>query len=146
MQALLHPDNTIFHGPNSIDHFNHFSLDEVIREMRTSAPDVISLLSTLKIGRSDRHDDQHTRLLTQLRVMSSLCTLLKGRSIKVLGLQLLLTFMLLARATSKQVCIVKLIVVMWVQTLLYIDYTQKMVHTCRSYLFSTTPVYVCHTQ
>ena len=103
MQSLLHYGNTVFHGPNSIDHFNSFSLEEILREMRTSAPDVISLFSTL--GRSDRHDDTDTHLLTQLRVMSSLCTLLKGRSTKVLGVQLLLTFMLLARATSRQVYI-----------------------------------------
>jgi hypothetical protein len=33
-----------------------------------------------------------------------LCALMKGRSRTVLGMQLLITFMLIARATSRQVC------------------------------------------
>lgn len=41
-------------------------------------------------------------------MITSLCTLLKGRSIRVLRVQLLLTFMLIARATNKQVRALKI--------------------------------------
>ena len=102
MHRALHTSNAIFHGPNSIDNFENFSLDTVLQEVREHAPDVFSLFSAL--ARLDRHDEDHnTAHLSQLRVVMALCTLLKGRSTKVLGIQLLISFMLVTRATSKQV-------------------------------------------
>ena len=105
VQALLHPHMLCYHGPNTMDHLTSFSIDTVLQELRTNAPDVMELLSTLaRTGRFEEGDadDQHAHTAT-LRTVTSLCTLLKARSVKVLGLQLLLTFMLIARATSKQV-------------------------------------------
>ena len=67
------------------------------------------------IGKTDRHDDPDHAQVTQLQSDSSLLNLLKCRSIKVLGVQLLLMFMLNAQATSKQVR--KLIIVV-----AYIDF------------------------
>jgi hypothetical protein len=102
MHSALHTSNAIFHGPNSISHFEKFSLDLILGEVHEHAPDVLSLFSAL--ARLDRHDEnQDTAHLSQLRVVTALCTLLKGRSTKVLGVQLLITFMLIARATNKQV-------------------------------------------
>lgn len=102
MQRALHADNTVVHGPNTIEHFGSFSIDTVIQDLKQCAPDVYRLFSQL--ARTDRHDDeQESSCISQLRAVTSLCTLLKGRSTKVLGVQLLITFMLLARATSRQV-------------------------------------------
>ena len=108
MHRALHTSNAIFHGLNSIEHFESFSLERVLQELHEYAPDVLSLFSAL--ARIDRHDeDQDSSHLSQLRVVTALCTLLKGRSTKVLGIQLLITFMLVARATSKQVrCCIKI--------------------------------------
>ena len=102
MHKALHTSNATFQGPNSIEHFESFSVDQVCHELNKYAPDVLSLFSTL--ARVDRHDeDEDSSRLSQLRAVTALCTLLKGRSTKVLGVQLLITFMLVARATSKQV-------------------------------------------
>ena len=63
------------------------------------APDVYHLFRRLArkgIDDSDENTDA-------LKPVIALCTLLKGRSIRVLGVQLLLMFMLIARATSKQI-------------------------------------------
>ena len=102
MHRALHTSNAIFHGPNTIDHFESFSLDQVLQELNKCAPDVLGLFSGL--ARVDRHkEDEDSSRLSQLRSVTALCTLLKGRSTKVLGVQLLIAFMLVARATSKQV-------------------------------------------
>lgn len=55
------------------------------------------------IGGSDQLADSDITQVTQLRSVLSLLTLLKCRSVKVLGVQLLITFMLITRATSRQV-------------------------------------------
>ena len=100
MSQLLCPDFSVFHGPNTIDHFHQFSVDAVIAELQSNAP--AELFTVL--GQSSRHSEaDHLAKLSQLRVMSSLTTLLKCRSVQALGVQLLLTFMLIARSTSKQV-------------------------------------------
>lgn len=106
MQSLLRPDLLCYHGPDSIGHLEHFSLDTLIEECKVNAPDVLDLIKTL--GNCSRHDDEsdeHLQIAT-LRSTMALCTLLKCRSVKVLGLQLFITIMLIARATSKQVCII----------------------------------------
>ena len=97
----------MYHGPDTLQHFQSFSIDEVLREIRTHAPDVLHLFQV--IGKPDRHDDPEVARVSQIMLVSSMATLLKCRSIKVLGAQLLLTFMLIARATSKQVKLSKLI-------------------------------------
>ena len=105
MQRLIDPMMISYHGPNTVDNFANFSLDAVMAELRTNAPDVVELLSHL--ARCERFEegitDSNQEHIATLRSTTALCTLLKGRSIKVLGLQLLLSFMLIARATSKQV-------------------------------------------
>ena len=91
-----------FHGPDTVDHFHSFSLDTVIAELHTPAPDVVELFQQLAKG--DRFkDDDELSLTVQMRSTTALCTLLKGRSVKMLGLQLLFSFMLIGQAASKQV-------------------------------------------
>ena len=98
---MLNPSRMVYHGPDTLEHFHSFSVDEVLSEVRTHAPDVLRLFQL--IGKSDRHDDPESARVSQITLMSSMVTLMKCRSVKVLGVQLLLTFMLIARATSKQV-------------------------------------------
>ena len=101
LQALMNSSHSAYHGPDTVPHFESFSVDSVITELRTHCPDVFRLLNTL--GRVDRCEDPSNAQVTQLKSIISLLTLLKCRSVKVLGVQLLLSFMLIARATSKQV-------------------------------------------
>ena len=101
LQQVMNPSRSVYHGPDSVAHFESFSIDGVISELRTHCPDVFQLFNAL--GKVERCDDPSTAQVTQLRSVTSLFTILKCRSVKVLGVQLLLTFMLIARATSKQV-------------------------------------------
>lgn len=98
---LMNPAHCVHHGPDTLDQMEKFSLDAIITEIRAHAPDVFRLINV--IGGSDRLADSDITQVTQLRSVSSLLTLLKCRSVKVLGVQLLLTFMLIAQATSRQV-------------------------------------------
>ena len=100
--SLLSSQNTAFHGPDTITHFNDFSMDHVITEFKNQAPDVWQLLNNL--GNTGRFsEDNEQRQLAQLRIVSCLSTLLKTRSHKTLGVQLLISLMLIARATSRRV-------------------------------------------
>ena len=104
MSQLLHPHHCIFHGPNTVDHFNELSVDGIITELSTHAPDLYELFNVL--GQTSRHDEaDDLAQLSKLRVMTSMAALLKCRSVQVLGIQLLLTFMLIVRSTSRQVFI-----------------------------------------
>ena len=101
MQQLLRPDKNTFHGPDTVDHFQTFSLDAVVAEMRACAPDLQQLFQQL--GKGERFEDDELTRIAQLRSTTALCTLTKSRSVKVLGVQLLISFMLIGRTTSKQV-------------------------------------------
>ena len=102
MSQLLQADLSVNHGPNTVNHFEEFSIDVVLAELRRNAPDVYKLFSIM--GQTNQHNDEdNLARLSQLRVMTSMTTLLKCRSVKVLGVQLLIAFMLIARSTSKQV-------------------------------------------
>ena len=97
MTSLLDSDFQLYHGPNSIENFDNFSVDSVISELQSNAPDVFELLKTLS-GQDLQHGKLH-----DLRIVTALVTLLKNSSVRILGVQLLLTFTLIARATNKQV-------------------------------------------
>ena len=105
MQSLLNPNKIAYHGPDTIAHLQGFSLDSLIEEFTANAPDVMDLIRQLgncSTYEGSDADDENLSTATQ-RTVTSLCTLLKCRSVKVLGLQLLLSIMLIARATHKQV-------------------------------------------
>ena len=104
MQVALHPSNVLYSGPSSIERFHSFSVESAVAELKRLAPDVYRLIATLATThRLDVEGEDREARLTDLRCVTSLSTLLKNRSMKVLGIQLLLSFMLIARATSKQV-------------------------------------------
>ena len=83
----------------TVEHLEHFSIDGVISEFKQHAPYLHEVFQSL--GKSS--DDDPNR---EIKIITSLCTLIKSRSKKVLGLQLLISFMLLARSTSKQVSLI----------------------------------------
>ena len=99
MDSLLNPRNDVFHCPNTVEHFKSFLVDNILAEIGHQAPDVYHLLCRLARKGIEDGDENADSLKTVI----ALCTLLKGRSVRVLGVQLLITFMLIARATSKQV-------------------------------------------
>lgn len=101
LRQVMTPACSVFHGLNTVDYFRDFSVDHVISELRIKAPDAFHLFCQL--GNCDRVDSPESSHDLHVKCVSSLTTLLKCRSIKVLGVQLLLTFMLIAQATSKQV-------------------------------------------
>ena len=102
IQALLGQNLHSYHGPDTIEHLKSFSLNAISAEFSANAPDVVELIHQL--GNCSRHegheDDEHSRPAT-LKSITALSTLLKCRSVKVLGLQLFLSIMLI---TNKRVC------------------------------------------
>ena len=54
----------MYHGPDTLQHFQSFSLDEVLCEIRTHAPEVLRLLQL--IGKPDRHDDSEAARVSQI--------------------------------------------------------------------------------
>ena len=58
MQTLLQSNMCSFHGPDTVDHFRNFSLDTVIAELRTAAPDVVDLFQQLAKGDRFEGDDE----------------------------------------------------------------------------------------
>ena len=100
MDSLLQHGHHIIHGPSTPDHFHGFSMEAIIDDIRTSAPSVYQLF--LHLGDTGRNVIGETSA-EQRKAIMSLCTMLNARSQKVNGMQLLLSLMLIARATSKQV-------------------------------------------
>ena len=98
MLAVLRPEHQVYHGPNTIENFQTFSIETVVSELQCHAPDAFQLLKSL----SDQKDEESVTL-HNLRIVTALVAILKNRSVRLLGVQLLLTFTLIARATSKQV-------------------------------------------
>ena len=98
LDALTLPHIAAYHGPDTVEHLERFSMDTITAEFVQHAPHLYQLLCQLGQGRCQSESQKSTQAIM------SLCTLMKGRSRVVLGMQLLITFMLIARATSRQVC------------------------------------------
>ena len=47
VQRVLNPYHTVYHGPDTLQHFQRFSVDEVPREIHTHAPDVLRLFQLM---------------------------------------------------------------------------------------------------
>ena len=75
----------------------------MLAECQQHAPDLFTLFKEL--GQVDRFapESGETPQSTITQLFMSLLTLVKYRSTNVLGIQLLITFMLIARSTSRQV-------------------------------------------
>ena len=96
MDSLINPSNVAFHGPDTVEHLESFSVDSIVGEFKECCPDILEIFHSL--GKSS--DDDPNR---EAKIVTSLCILMKSYSRKVLGIQLMTTFMLLSRATSRQV-------------------------------------------
>ena len=101
LDTLLQHGTQILCGPNTPNHFTEFSLKTVTEEIQSSAPAVYQLF--VQLGNTDRNTTACEVPAEQKKALMSMCTLLNARSQKANGLQLLISFMLIARATSKQV-------------------------------------------
>lgn len=99
LDTITTPCFKIYHGPDSVSHFDDFSIDSMISEVKQHAPDLLQLLSSL--GRAPTLMGQPG--VKDMETVGALCSLVKGRSEKVLGLQLLMGLMLIARSTNRQV-------------------------------------------
>ena len=72
-----------------------FSIEKLIAELTEHTPHLQYEL-LIKLGQG-RYQSQAT--VPSMKAIMALCTLMKGRSTMVLGLQMLITFMLIARAS-----------------------------------------------
>ena len=102
LDSLVNPKNTAYHGPDTIPHFKDFNMDRLLAEISEQAPNLFTLLTSLSQSpRAEAINDDYA-----VRAALSVSILLKCRSIKVLGVQLLISLMLIARATSRMVEII----------------------------------------
>ena len=76
-------------------------MDCLRSECQEQAPEVFHLLKLL--GDVSRHESEADIHQAEARIVMALSSLLKCRSTKVQGVQLLNTLMLVARSTSRQV-------------------------------------------
>ena len=102
--VVLDTEMTVWNvGPDTCENFDTFSINMDITELHCNAPDAYQLVMAL--GMTDRNwaseDDSVT--VEQLHAIMSKCTLLKARSVRVKGVQLLISLMLIARSTNRQV-------------------------------------------
>ena len=101
MDALTQHGVQILHGPDTPNTFSEFSMDVVTSELQSIAPDVYQLF--VRLGNTDRNKSDDETPVEERKAIMSLCTILNARSRVANGLQLLLSFMLIARSTSRQV-------------------------------------------
>ena len=93
-------------GPDTPDHFQNFSIDGIIQELQEQAPDMYKLFMQLCDVHQNVPPDSSTSI-KEIKGVTSLCTVLNARSNRVKGVQLLISMMLIARSTSKQVHVVR---------------------------------------
>ena len=80
MHCLMNPSHVAFHGPDTIEHLQNFSLDSIVAKFKQCCPDILKIFQS--IGKSSDHDPSRE---------SKLCILMKSYSQKVLGIQLMTT-------------------------------------------------------
>ena len=91
-----------FHGPDSTENIAKFSLDTLVDELHSQAPSLYGLLQD--VGHTSRNESTTERICTEeLKTVTSMCVLLNARTNRCNGMQLLISLMLIARATNKQV-------------------------------------------
>lgn len=83
--------------------FEKFSLDTVLSEVKTLAPNLLSLFNRLAAAERNQSDGSDEVALEGIKALVALCVLINARSRRAKGLQLFMSTMLIARATSKQV-------------------------------------------
>ena len=46
VKRMLNPSLATYHGPDTLDHFQSFSIDDVIKEVHTHSPELLCLFQT----------------------------------------------------------------------------------------------------
>ena len=100
LDSLIHCGTHVMDGPDTPSHFEAFSLTLVMDEIESFAPEVFHLF--MNLGNSGRYGQTQITNVKE-KVAMSLCTLLNSRTNRAKGVQLMISLMLIARATSKQV-------------------------------------------
>ncbi len=137
MFTMMQRGTCIASGPDTQEHFENFSLDAVIAELKAHAPSLYQLFLELGDVRRVARDDSDAITVQTMKATASLWTLLNARSSRVKGFQLLMGLMLVARATSRQVrmrqfsscCIRQFVIALSVQAMEVLNYTG----VCMSY-------------
>ena len=90
-------------GPDTIDQLSNVSIDDILSEVQNHAPLLYALFQ--QVGHTSRNicDRQSTLPVEEMKALMSLCTLINARSNRFKGMQLLLSMILIVRATNKQV-------------------------------------------
>jgi len=104
LQRLSTSSSILIHGPDTVERFERFSIDAVISEVKQFSPDLLGLFNRLADVRRNVADDYDDLTAEEIKVLIALGTLLNAKSRKVKGMQLFMSMMLTARATSRQVC------------------------------------------
>ena len=99
---LIQHKSAVTQGPTSLEAFHQFDLESIISELQTRAPDLYNLFMTL--GDTQRDKDKDEVKTEEIKAISALCSTLNARSARTKGPQLLIGMMLVARGTSRQVC------------------------------------------
>ena len=99
--AVAHHTLAVANGPSCLDNFHKFDLDSIVTELQSLAPDLYKLYMTIGDVKRNAKDEEVTT--EEIKAVTSLCSLLNARSARTKGLQLLISMMLVARATSRQV-------------------------------------------
>ena len=77
VQHVLQPGLQVFDGPDSLEHFNNFSVDAVIAELQTNAPDVYRLFKTLGATSCNVQSNEERIVSEDIRAHTAIFTLLK---------------------------------------------------------------------
>ena len=101
--TLIHHASVVKHGPSSITAFRELDLASIVAELQFQAPDLYHLY--MMVGDTKRNQDDGEVTTEEIKAVASMCSLLNARSANMKGLQLLMSMMLVARATSRQVWI-----------------------------------------
>ena len=97
-------------GPDTYEHFEGFSVDG-IHELREQVPDIFAFF--MQLADVERHVKLHPdvtsvqerkAIIALCTILNALCTILNARCGEVKGLQPLISMMLIARSTGRQVC------------------------------------------
>jgi len=99
---LINKSNTLTAcGPDTLEHFHGFSIDRMIHELHEQVPDVYALF--MQLGDVERNVSSGGTSAEELKAVSALCTVLNARCSRMKGMQLLISMMLIARSTGRQV-------------------------------------------
>ena len=102
--AIVRNKGVVVSGPDTPEHLKTFTIDGALAELKSHAPNLLDLV--LNIAKSDRNlppDEDASNSVEKLKALVSVCTLLNARSARAKGMQLMISLMLIARATSRQV-------------------------------------------